>query len=159
MSKQKVSLLLALVGVLAPALALQAQAPTALVGTWVLNVAKSKYSPGPAPQSNTIKVEASDGGLKVTTDGMNAQGQPTHTEYTAKFDGKEYPVMGNPDIDTYVAKRLGARSYQLVARKGGKVTTTARIVISADGKTRTATVTGKNAQGQVVKNTLVYNKQ
>src|SRR5262245_61826519 len=63
-----------------------------LTGTWKWNVAKSKYSPGPAPQSNTIKFEAIDGGIKLLADGADAQGKKTHNEYTAKFDGKDYPT-------------------------------------------------------------------
>ncbi len=159
MRRQPLFLLLALMGGLAPALSLKAQAPAPWIGTWKLNLAKSKYSPGPAPQSGTVVIEASEGGIKVTNDGVNAQGQPTHIEWTAKFDGKDYPVTGNPDVDTYTLKRLGARSYQLTAKKGGKVTVTSRITVSADGKTRTIMATGKNAQGKAVKNTIVYDRQ
>ncbi len=159
MRRRTAFLLGALVGGLSAPLVVGAQAPDPWIGTWVLNVAKSKYSPGPAPKSNTIRIEASDGRIKYTTDGVGAEGQATHTEFTVKFDGKPYPVTGNPDVDTYAARRLGARRYELVARKGGKVTTTSRIVVSADGKTRTVTATGKNPQGQAVNNTIVYDKQ
>src|SRR5438132_1454470 len=65
-------------------LTVTAIAADTLVGTWKLNVAKSKYSPGPAPQSNTIKFEAVDGGIKLTADGVDAQGKKTHNNYTAK---------------------------------------------------------------------------
>src|SRR5262245_52248160 len=68
-----------------------------LAGTWKLNVAKSKYSPGPAPKSNTIKFDAVDGGIKLTADGMDAQGRKTHNDYTAKYDGKDYPT--HPMLD------------------------------------------------------------
>src|SRR5438552_10948802 len=72
------------------AFALTASAADMLAGTWKLNVAKSKYSPGPAPQSNMVKFEAIDGGIKLVADGLDSQGKKTHNEYTAKYDGKDY---------------------------------------------------------------------
>src|SRR5262245_35047842 len=80
-------------------------------GTWKLNVAKSKYSPGPAPKSGTLKVEAVEGGLKVTNDGENAEGKKTHTEYTVKFDGKDYPdkVMVDGKVDPNGADMISAK--------------------------------------------------
>src|ERR1041385_6449595 len=70
-----------------------------------LSVAKSKYSPGPASKSQTVKQEAWEGGVKLTTDGMDSDGKPTHTEYAAKFDGKDYPWKGNPNADMISIKR------------------------------------------------------
>ena len=69
-----------------------AQASAERIGTWKLNVAKSKYNPGPAPQSGTLKIEAAGQGEKATTEGVNAAGTATMTQYTANYDGKDYPV-------------------------------------------------------------------
>src|SRR5688500_12039259 len=76
-----------------------AQASDPRIGTWKLNVAKSKYSPGPPPQSGTLKVEASGQGEKATSEGVNAEGGRTGTQYTANFDGKDYPITGSQNAD------------------------------------------------------------
>ena len=129
------------------------------LGTWKLNTEKSKYSPGPMPKSMTAKFEASGDSITLTTDGMSADGKPTHGSYTSKFDGKDVPWMGNPDADTASPKRIDANSYQNVSRKAGNATITSIAFVSKDGKTLTVTQTGKNAKGEVVNNTLVLDKQ
>jgi hypothetical protein len=129
------------------------------VGTWKLNLAKSKYSPGPAPKSQTLKLEAAEDGVKYTADGIGADGKPTHAEFMAKYDGKDYPFKGNPDADTISYKRIDANNVEAVTKRNGKTTITGKVVVSKDGKTRTLTLTGKNAQGQDVNNTVVYDKQ
>ncbi len=129
------------------------------LGTWKLNVAKSKYSPGPAPKSNTAKYEAWEGGIKVTTDGVGADDKPTHTEYAAKYDGKDYAFKGGANFDMIALKRIDDDSYEGTTKLKGKVMTTSKNVISKDGKTRTQTTTGTNAQGQTVNNTVVWDRQ
>ena len=136
-----------------------AQASDARIGTWKLNVAKSKYSPGPAPQSNTLKIEASGQGEKVTTEGVNATGTPTMTQYTANFDGKDYPLTGSQNADKVSLKRIDARTTERTDKKGDKVVQTVTRVVSQDGKTMTVTEKGTNAQGQAVDNVVVYEKQ
>jgi len=138
----------------------QAQTGPAWAGTWKLNLAKSKYSPDPAPKTSTVKIEApAGGGLKQTTDQVTATGESRHIEVTAMFDGKDAAVKGNPDVDTQAYKRVDDRSYEVTAKKNGKVTTVTKLTISADGKTRTATQTGTNPQGRTVNNTIVYDRQ
>jgi hypothetical protein len=138
---------------------LSAQASDPRIGTWKLNVAKSKYSPGPAPRSNTMKVEASGQGEKQTTEGVNAEGGPTATQYTANFDGKDYPITGAQNLDTVSLKRIDARTTERTGKKGDKVVQTITRVVSQDGKTMTNTVKGTNAQGQTVNNVVVWEKQ
>ncbi len=129
------------------------------VGTWKLNLAKSKYSPGPAPKSQTLKIEAwGDDGVKYTADGVDADGRPTHSEFQAKYDGKDFPFKGNPDADALAYKRIDANTVDATLKMKGKPTLTAKIVVSKDGKTRTVTQAGKNAQGQAVNITSVYEK-
>src|SRR6266403_2366559 len=77
----------------------QAAAAKNMVGTWKLDPAKSKYSPGPTPKSQIAKLEAVEGGMKVVSDRVEADGKNTHFEWTAKFDGKDYPVTGDPGRD------------------------------------------------------------
>lgn len=135
-------------------------------GTWRMNVAKSKFSPGPAPRSGTTILSSVDGGLKFIVDGVNAEGKKTHSEYTFQFDGRDYPqkpmLDGKPDptgADMISAKRVDDYTYETTAKLKGKVLGVTRTVVSRDGKTRTNTVTGTNAQGQTVSNTVVYEKQ
>ena len=143
--------------VLSPAIA---QSADPWIGTWKLNPAKSKYSPGLPPKSSTLVAVAVDGGFKQTVDTVMATlGLPTHSEVTAKFDGKDTPVKGNPNADTTAYTRIDSRSYQAVSKKNGQVTITSRVVVSADGKMRTVTQTGVDAQGKKVNNYLVYERQ
>jgi len=137
-----------------------AQAQESLLGTWRMNAAKSKYSPGPAPKSSIVKWEAFQGGVKLTFDAVPAKGETQHWESSGKFDGKDNPVKGNnPDADAMALSKIDARTYETVAKKGGKTTLTAHIVVAVDGKTRITTQTGKDGQGQTVNNTTLYEKQ
>ncbi len=129
------------------------------LGTWKLNVAKSKFSPGPAPKSLTLKFESTADGIKLTSDGMNSEGTPTHGEYVSKFDGKDVPWTGNPDADAASAKKIDDNSYENTWKKDGKTTIIAKAVVSKDGKTFTTFQKGTNAKGQTVNNTVVYDRQ
>jgi len=153
---------LALVALLVVALPLAVSAQSSpFAGTWKLNVAKSKYSPGPAPKSSTIttKVNA-DGSFTQTWDTVPATGAALKYELTFKADGKDYTYKGtNPNADSAAYKSIDAHTWDVTAKKGGKVVQNTHTVISADGKTRTATQTGTDAKGQKISNTLVYEKQ
>jgi hypothetical protein len=129
------------------------------VGTWKVNLAKSKYSPGPAPKAQTLKFEATPEGIKLSSEGVNAEGQATRGGYTSKFDGKEVPMAGNPNADTSAPKKIDDNTYENTWKKAGKVTITAKGVVSAGGKTLTITQTGTDAQGRPVNSTAVYEKQ
>ena len=129
------------------------------VGVWKLNIAKSKYSPGPAPKSGSTRIEAAGAGAKVTVDQELADGTKRHWEFTANYDGKDSPVTGNPDADTVARTRIDASTVQTISKKAGKVTTTQTSAVSSDGKTRTVTTKGVNASGQQVNNVAVYERQ
>jgi hypothetical protein len=130
------------------------------VGIWKLNVAKSKYSPGPAPKSATTTIEAAGAGTKVSVDQMRADGTATQWGFSADYDGKDNPMTGNnPDADMIARTRVDANTIQSISKKDGKVTTTQTSKVSADGKTRTVTTKGMNAAGKKVDNVAVYDKQ
>jgi hypothetical protein len=129
------------------------------VGTWKLNVAKSKYSPGPAPKSATITYEETADGIKRTGESVDAEGKTTSFSYTAKYDGKDYPVTGSETFDAIALKRMNDHTLQATLKKSGKVVSDARRVVSKDGKTMTLTINGTNAKGQKTKNVAVYEKQ
>jgi Cu/Ag efflux protein CusF len=128
-------------------------------GTWKMDPAKSKYSPGPAAKSLTLKVESDAKGVKIDSEGIDGEGNPTHVQYDAKLDGKDYPVTGLPYGDMVVVKRIDANTIQTTIKKGDKVAMTVTSKVSADGKTRTSTFIGKDAQGRAVHNVVVYDKQ
>ncbi len=138
---------------------LSAQASDPRMGTWKLDVTKSKFSPGPAPQALTVKVEPSGQGEKVTAEFVNADGTRTTTQYTANFDGKDYPLTGSQIADTVSLKRINARTTDRTDKKGRTVAQTLRRVVSQDGKTMTVTTKGTNAQGQAVNNVVVFGKE
>ena len=145
--------------VLAAGVAPQASAQDPFVGTWTLNSAKSKFTPGPAPKSQTAVYEAADAGLKISTSGVDGSGNPTKTSFTVNFDGKDYPVTGNPDYDAVMYKRVSDHEIAFTRKAAGKVVQTGKIVVSKDGKTRTVTADGKNASGVTIHNVTVYNKK
>jgi hypothetical protein len=128
------------------------------MGAWKLNEAKSKL-PAMAPKNNMVVYEAAGDSVKVTVDGTDAEGKPTHSEWTGKFDGKDYPLTGDPTADTRSYKMVDDHTTELVNKKDGKATLKGRIVISADGKSRTITVSGTDAKGMKIEYTAAYDKQ
>ena len=128
------------------------------MGTWKLNESKSKLSAG-APKNNTVIYEAAGDSIKITVDGTDADGKPTHSEWTGKFDGKDYPVTGDPTADMRSYKQINDHTLSLTNKKDGKETLTGRVVISKDGKSRTVKISGKDASGKKVSGTSVYEKQ
>ncbi len=130
-----------------------------VIGTWKLNLAKSKYSPGPPPKSSTLTYEAVGQGVKLTAKGTNAEGNPIDMQYTANYDGKDYPVTPGTNWDATTLKRIDAYKVEFTRKKAGKVVGTGTRVISKDGKTLTITAKGVNAKGEKTSSTAVYEKQ
>jgi hypothetical protein len=128
------------------------------MGTWKLNEAKSKIGKG-MPKNNTVVYSAAGDSIKVTVDGVEADGKPSHNEWTGKFDGKDYPLTGDPTSDSRCYTRVDSHTLKLVNKKDGKVTTSGTLKVSADGKTRTVTTTATDAAGKKIMTTAVYDKQ
>jgi len=103
--------------------------------------------------------EASGDNVKITIDGTDSSGNPAHNEWTGKFDGKDYRVTGDPSSDARSLKKINGHTLTFAVKQGGKVTTTGRVVVSPDGKTRTVTTNGTDAKGKKVSSTAVYDKQ
>ena len=150
-----------ILGLIAPGL-LRAQA-NPFIGTWKMNSAKSKYSPGPAPQSQTTTIEAQGNGVKVSTDGTAADGSHIAWSFTANYDGKDNPVSGMTGAlngaDTVSMKRINPNTTENTFKKAGKVVLSGRDVVSKDGKVRTITAKGTDASGRPVSRVIVYDKQ
>jgi hypothetical protein len=131
-------------------------------GTWRLDVEKSRFRPGQAPRSIVTTIEPLDGGLKYSSDAVNARGETTHIEGSASFNGRDRPVHGDPEVDSVALKRINSQTYEIVMKKAGKVTANIINVISRDGKLRTATAIWKNAQlteGSNIKEVVVFERQ
>lgn len=143
----------------APIALASAQAIDPAIGTWELNVAKSKYSAGGAPKSQTRTYVATAKGYKFTAKGVGADGKPTSTEFTVGFDGKYVPVTGNPAIDSIMVKRVNASTIKAWQKKGNAMAIRTTRAISKDGKTLTATARGKNAAGKAYTNVEVFDKK
>ena len=90
------------------------------VGTWKLNLTKSKFQPGLAPKSTTLKYEAVGEGIKVTVDQVRADGTPVHYAYTANYDGKDVPMVGNPDADMAARTRVNATTQSWSTRRAAR---------------------------------------
>ena len=128
------------------------------MGTWKLNEAKSKIPAG-MPKNMTVVYEAAGDSVKATVDGVDGKGSATHSEWTGKFDGKDYAVTGDASSDMRSLKVVNDRTLQLEVKKDGKVTMSGKIVLSADGKTRTLTLKGMSPDGKKMSSTAVYDKQ
>ena len=127
------------------------------MGTWKLNEGKSKLAT--AAKNTTVVYEMVGDKIKVTVDGVDAAGKPSHNEWTGKFDGKDYPVTGDPTSDTRSYKKVNDNTLELTAKKGGKVSLTGKVEVSADGKVRTVTTSGSDSMGMKMENVGVYDKQ
>jgi hypothetical protein len=128
------------------------------IGIWRLNEAKSKIGAG-APKNTTLIYEAAGDNVKITVDGIDATGKATHNEWTGKFDGKDYAVTGDPNSDARSYTKIDDRTLGLNIKKDGKMTISGRIVVSADGKSRTVTVRGFDANGKKFRSHSIYDKQ
>jgi hypothetical protein len=128
------------------------------MGTWKLNEAKSKVAAG-ATKNTTVVYEAAGDSVKITVDGITGDGKPVHHEWTGKYDGKDYPVTGDPTGDARSYKKTGDRTLEFTGKKDGKATVMGRVAVSADGKSRTVTATVTDSNGKKVTSTAVYDKQ
>jgi hypothetical protein len=130
------------------------------IGTWKLNVAKSKFDPGPASKSETRKYEATDGGYKFSGTTVTADGSTHTSAFTVKYDGKDYPYTADPNgADTLAVKLVDANHLDSTAKKGGKMLYTSKVVVSDGGKVMTISSKGTNGSGKAFNNVLVYDRQ
>ena len=128
------------------------------MGTWKLKEAKSMIGEG-GTKIITVVYEAAGDKVKITVDGVTSDGKPVHHEWTGKYDGKDYPVTGDPTGDVRSYKKAGDGTLEFTGKKDGKTTLTGRVAVAADGKTRTVTTTATDSSGKKVTNTAVYDKQ
>jgi len=129
-------------------------------GTWKLNESKSKLTRGTGKNTKVVyDSRLIRDKMTVTSDGVDADGKPAHSEWKGKFDGKDYEVTGDPNSDMRSYTKVNDQTLTMTAKKGGKVMTTSRIVVSADGKSRVVNANGTTAKGEKFSNTVVYDKE
>ena len=143
--------------VFAPAASAQDKDPG--MGSWKLDLAKSKYNPGPPPKGLMVKFEPAGKGVKTTSELVNAQGATITAVYTAQYDGKDYPLTGSQVADTVALKKLPNGDVERVDKKGGKYVQTFVRTVAKDGKSMSITHKGTDAKGVAFDNVLVLNKQ
>jgi hypothetical protein len=136
-----------------------AQAPDPGMGTWNLNLAKSKYNPGPAHKSVMTKFEPAGNGVKNTTEFVGGDGRKGVATYVASYDGKDAPIKGSPLADSVSLMRKDAATIVRTDKKDGKVVQTMTRVVAKDGKSMTVEIKGKNAKGEPFDNLLWFDKQ
>ena len=141
------------------ALSMAVAADNPFLGIWKLNEAKSHIPAGAAKITSAVYSPAANDMVTVTTDGVDAKGNPIHTEWTGKFDGKPYPVTGSPDVDNRTMEARGVRTLITSNLKGVKLVYKGKIEISADGQSRTVDITGATPDGKPYKATYFYDRQ
>jgi lipopolysaccharide export LptBFGC system permease protein LptF len=127
------------------------------MGTWKLNEAKSKMPAGMGKNTTVTYAEQKDK-IKVTVDGVDKDGKPTHSVWVGKFDGKTYPAKGNLSWNSAAYKVVNDRNNDITTMKDGKVVWSGQITVSADGKSRTVTLNGTGADGKKFSGKAVYDK-
>jgi hypothetical protein len=130
-----------------------------VIGTWVLNVEKSKFTPAPGPKSATRTYAQTADGIELTFSGVAADGSAISGSSTFKYDGKDYPITGTPDYDTLSLKRVNATTVKSTQKKDGKVVAWTTRKVSEHGKVLTLSSKGKDAKGAAYHSVAVYDKQ
>jgi hypothetical protein len=129
------------------------------IGTWELDAARSRYSPGPAPKSQTVQFTSDGDSISLTSDGVGGDGEATHSSYRSRFDGREVPWEGNPEADTAVPLKIDSNTYENLWKMTGRATMISTVTVSRDGKTLTVVQKGTNEKGEPVSITAVYERR
>ena len=140
-------------------LCVSARASDPQTGTWKFNAAKSLYSPGPAAKSITLTIWAEEKSVKIHSEGIDGEDKVTKVDFTANFDGKDYPATGITAGDMVSVERVDSNILRVTMKKDRKTMMTVTSVVSADGKQRTSTFVGKDNEGHDVKNVVVCGKE
>jgi hypothetical protein len=132
-------------------------AATPHIGTWKLNEPKSKIPAGMGKNNAVTYTEQKDK-IKIAVEGLDKNGKPVHSVWVGKFDGKAYPLKGSPSVDAVAYRTVNDRTNDITALKGGKVMWSGKITVAPDGKSRTVTINGTDANGKKFSGKAVYDK-
>ncbi len=142
-----------------PVASVAGEAPDPLLGTWQLNLAKSKFNPAPGPKGQLRTYSRTGDTEKLVSRGVDSAGKPNLVQYTARFDGKDYPITGSLGGDQISLKRVDASTTVSTQKRDGKPAIIARRTVSQDGKTLTVTSQGTTAEGVPIDSTLVFDRR
>jgi hypothetical protein len=129
------------------------------MGTWKLNAAKSRFPEGATKYTHVVYSPAANDMVKVVLEGVDGAGKRVRNEWTGKFDGKDYPVTGDPFSDERSYTPAGERTLNITIKKGGQVVLTGQMVLSPNFKTRRTTTKGVDASGRDISSSAVYDRQ
>jgi len=130
-----------------------------VLGTWKLNVARSKFTPGPGWRSQIRVYQTAPSGVSVTWTGVDAAGETMHVSYTYNYDGRDYPMAGSASYDTLNATRIDAWTVRSEEKRDGKTVGIAVRTVSRDGKVLTISDEGTNRKGGAFSQLLVFDRQ
>ena len=128
-------------------------------GTWQLNVAKSKFDPGPPLKSQMRTIKTEGDMQKQTLETVTADGKTTSSHSSYRMDGKDYPITGSAEFDSIAAKQVDESTIDGTLKRAGKVAATTSRTLSKDKKTMTVTTKGTNRDGKAMHNVLVFDRQ
>ncbi len=137
---------------------LAAAQPDPVVGVWKLNLARSRFNPGPAPRSQTRTYIETPNGIRVTIRSVDLNGRSATIEFPEKYDGKDYAVQGSDIADALAMVRINDYMAEATMKHGGMVVATARRLITDEGKTLVISFKDRSSE-RPVDNELVYEKQ
>ena len=137
----------------------EAAAADPVIGTWQLNVSKSKFTPGPAPKSETRTYSQSGPSITLVIKRVGADGKEMTSQATYQLDGKDYPWTGDPSVDSLSVKQVDSNTIKFAQKKAGKVVSTGSRTVSKDGQTLTLKIEGTTAKGEKFENVVVFDKQ
>ncbi len=136
-----------------------ADEPVSIAGTWQLNVARSKFTPGTEIKAQTRVYEVKGTEVKQIIDSVDAEGREVHSTWTAHYDGQDYALEGNPDANTIAVTQIDRFTTRSILKKDGKVVQTVERKLGKDGKTCTFKYDGANAKGMKIDNLLVFDRK
>lgn len=129
------------------------------VGTWHLNLMRSKWANGQPPKQQIVHMEETPQGVRYSSETINTDGTTTTSWYTAKYDGKEVHVVGNVYWDPVSLTRTDGKTVVATYRKRGNISAVATRMVSKDGNTMTITTVGKNRSGKKFTNVCIYDRK
>jgi len=135
------------------------QPPDPLVGTWTLNIARSKFRPGLPPKSMTVTYEQVPEGLHATSIVVLRDGTSSRNEYTAAYDGKDYPITGVAKVDAVTIRQIDTLTSERIDKRGGERVQSYLRQVYADGRTMIVTQKGADAMGSLVDHTMIFEKK
>jgi hypothetical protein len=147
-----------LAAVMAALCSVAVQAKEPLEGTWLLDVGKSTFTPSPGLKGQMRTYTLSDGVEKMTARGMSGDGKSTLVQYQARYDGKDYDIVGSVGGNKISLKRIDNLTTESTQKRDGKPVIIATRRVSPDEKTLTVETKGTLPDGRILQATMVFHR-